>query len=194
MKDVNIRIPEEVFVFISLYEASIYYLFTFLTIASGNIYIVFLFLFILLKVFPMRFIQRLTTTTVKEYTKRPEGAMNCSLLSSGGSYESIRGFPSGQSMISSFLFFYTVLEFARIKKETGKSIGGILAITTIFFILVPLTRFHIRCNTVSQISAGMVMGLMWAGLFYAFEQAFLLSWDEYKRDKDTIVRFLTEDY
>ncbi|NBP57682.1 hypothetical protein EBU71_14335, partial [bacterium] len=82
-----------------------------------------------------------------------------------------------------FLFVYGLHEAIRIYKERGVFPWTITLITGLFFILMPIARVHIKCHTIPQVLAGIVLGTIWTCLFIIFEQYVLLKWDRYAKDK-----------
>jgi membrane-associated phospholipid phosphatase len=86
-------------------------------------------------------------------------------------------------MVSTFLFVYSLHEAIRIRNERGVFPWTVTLVTGLFFILMPIARVHIKCHTIPQVIAGIVLGTFWTCLFILFEQYVLLKWDRYVKDK-----------
>ena len=176
-----------IFELISLFEIIILVgLFVF-ALVSKNIYLGILGLGVLSKQIPEKLIKRLNFP--KRFRDRPAQAMNCGIINTGGSYDKKAGFPSGHTTMAWFLFMYTLLEYIRLKKE-GRDLFMPLIFTSLLAVCIPIARVGLHCHTIPQIIGGIFLGSVWASLFYAFEQYFLIHQKRYQEDKDKIIDFL----
>lgn len=173
----------QVYDFISLYEYAVIFGIFALAIAGNNMYLFFILAGALSQEIPVYALK----STIKD--PRPDGASNCNIINLG-TKSSENGFPSGHTTFSSFVFIYSLYECMKIQKETGKMPWGILLITGLFFILMPIARVQKGCHTVSQVLGGLVMGSLWAGLYIFLEENYFLSIDLYRQDKKRFIASL----
>jgi|LakMenEpi03Aug12_release.lakeMendotaPanAssembly.Ray.scaffolds.fasta_scaffold127778_4 membrane-associated phospholipid phosphatase len=167
---------------ISLYEFTLTLGLLLLAIAQENMFIFIFYLGLMSKQFP--------SILLKKWIKspRPVEANNCNLTNTGGPVSHQNGFPSGHTMISTFVFVYSLYSFINIREETGKATWGLLIITGIFFILMPIARVHIKCHTIPQVIGGIFFGTIWTILFILLEKYVFLKWPRYVKDKQRFVQ------
>lgn len=177
-----------IFELISLFEIFTILGLLMLALVAQNIYLFVLALATLSKQLPEKIIKRLIPIP-KWLRDRPEKAMDCGIINKGGIYAKKAGFPSGHTTMVWFLFIYTLLEYVRLQKQ-GRNILIPLLLTAVFAVLVPVARIRLHCHTVAQIIGGIILGTVWAFLFYTLEQHFLMKNSLYLNHKDKAIRFL----
>lgn len=181
---------KQLFMFISSFDLALYYILIFLTVVTQNIYILCLFLFMLLSFIP----NRLVDIFVKgELGKRPEIA-DPDISYICNKFGKVSNIFSSQIMLASFLCFYCLYEFIRIRKTTGKNMVGLLSFMVVTLILMIYIKVKAKCNTLFQIVSGILIGAYWASMFVALEKNLLLNFKLYKDEKKVIFRYLTENW
>lgn len=173
---------------VSLYEAIMMIGLLFLSVAGKNLFTLIFCIALTSKQIPEKILKKIVPIPEK-LRARPKGATDCNLLNKGGEFGEKPGFPSGHTTTAWFLFVYNLLEFFRLKKQ-GISIYGSLIVTGLFALLMPIARFGLKCHTIEQIIGGMVLGTLWAGVFYWFEQGLLMDSHRYREDKQKVINFL----
>ena len=93
----------------------------------------------------------LKVDVVKEASPRPKGARDCDLLCMDGNQEGKPGMPSGHSSAATFFsaFYY--------QQTSNPWIKGALVLYTL---LVMTSRYLKKCHSLSQITAGGLVGLL----------------------------------
>jgi membrane-associated phospholipid phosphatase len=93
----------------------------------------------------------LKVDVIKEASPRPKGARDCDLLCMDGNQEGKPGMPSGHSSAATFFsaFYY--------QQTSNPWIKGLLVMYTL---LVMTSRYLKRCHSLSQITAGGLVGLL----------------------------------
>ena len=173
---------------ISLYEAIMMLGLLFISLAGKNLFTLIFCIALISKQIPEKILKKLIPFP-KKLRERPKGARDCDLLNKGGEFDEKPGFPSGHTTTAWFLFIYTLLEFFRLKKK-GISIYGSIILTGLFALLMPIARFGLKCHTIEQVIGGIVLGTLWAGVFYWFEQEILMESNRYREDKQKVINFL----
>lgn len=167
---------------ISLYEIAPFGIFL-NGLAASNVFLIVFALAILSKHLPEQFIKRLVPVpdTIKS---RPVDAMDCGMLNDGGPYNKKPGFPSGHTTTAWFIFTYVLL----LQSKINQKCVGLMIITSLFAVLVPYSRVALHCHTLTQVSAGALLGSVWAWLFFLFEQNVLIHNERYKQDRERLIR------
>ena len=86
---------------------------------------------------------------IKEVSPRPQGAMNCNVMSTNGNQEGKPGMPSSHAATIAFFTTYYV-------RHTQNLYIRVILIS--YALLVMMSRYHKRCHTVPQIMVGALLG------------------------------------
>lgn len=179
---------EYVYKFISLYEIFCISGLVTSSVLLKNIYPFVISIIILLCSVPEKITKKILP--IPPYlNKRPEGSKDCNVLNEGGDYTYKEGFPSGHTSKTWFLFTYSLIQYIK-EKKNNKALTGLVIVTSLYAVLVPVSRLQLKCHTIHQVIGGMVYGIVWAFLFFSFEEKVLLEWNLYKQNKETIINYL----
>jgi membrane-associated phospholipid phosphatase len=168
------RFPSDI---ISLYEFATIFGLSCFAVAQQNTFIAVFLLFLIAKEGPVNLSKKLITSP------RPEGAMDCNVLNTGGKPHNANGFPSGHTTFATFLFVYTLYEAIRKQQTYNEFLWAPLLVTGLFALLIPIARIHRKCHSVPQVLGGLVYGTVWAFLYILFEQNVLERFPRYRNDK-----------
>lgn len=177
-----------IYEFISLYEIfSVSGLIT-SSILLKNVYPLVISIVILLCSIPEKVTKKLIHLP-PYLNQRPVGSSDCNVINKGGDYTEKEGFPSGHTMKTWFLFIYSIMLYVK-EKKNNRSLIGLVVVTSLYALLIPIARLRLNCHTLPQIIGGIIYGIIWAVLFYFFEENVLLKWNLYRSDKEKIMEYL----
>jgi len=109
-------------------------------------------------------IKKLVFEKMKPISKRPEGACGCDFFSLKGNVAGNPGLPSTHMSIVSYFSFYNMLIINTYCSQQNRLTFHTLNLT--FLILTGWSRYYKKCHNLEQISTGILLGSMYAYLFY----------------------------
>lgn len=184
----------KIYDYISLYSSFILALMPLLVVCHLSVYLAAITLFGFLcialhcffKLYGYKAVDFITKTKgLNSVNKRPPNAFNCDSLNKGGDYSNKPGFPSGHTIIATFVCFLILFEFLD-KNNTLRQRNRLIPILIIVIlgqILVPYARIKKSCHTITQVIGGIVLGILMAIFFKFFERKIFVKSTKYLYEK-----------
>ena len=167
--------------YISLLPIAIYtgLLYSFCINPINNYLDIILFIFILLADISVKFFKSLPYPDyLYDITRRPKGAYNCDYFSRKGTVKyGTPGFPSGHLTTVTFFAIYIIL-YRYHKKNTDiidfiKNNKTFILTNLLLIIATGWARYHKKCHNLFQIIGGILLGSLYAYIFYYLTFRFL---------------------
>lgn len=186
---------EDIYKAISLYEFYLIIILIIFIFSTQNTYFAVLFLALLSKQIPERIIKTFLSYDYKdgsqqltEWAKRPEGAMNCNMLNSGGPAIN-SGLISGHTFLISTVAFYFIYKFTdNLKHNANYKQGLFITVLFVWIALVTMARIGLNCHQKHQTLIGIIGGMIWGYLvYYILEQIVNVS-ERVKEDQDKFLK------
>jgi len=111
-------------------------------------------------------IKRLTHKWIPHIFKRPDGALDCSILNDGGPVGDRGGFPSGHVATASLFANLYYLNNENADNNT-------FLLYNLFPLIMGIARYMKGCHNIYQIIAGYVLGFSIAYGFYIFKKRYV---------------------
>ena len=166
----NIAGEKDIYKAVSIYEFYLSIVLLVLILSAQNTYLGLLSLGlysrqipeVLMKVFLSR-----SGGELRNWAKRPEGAMNCNMFNSGGDASTESGLVSSHTFLISTLMFYFVYKFTNNFKNSMNYKQYILVgLMLLWTVIVAIARIRLGCHKQHQTITGFVLGSIWGYLLY----------------------------
>ena len=174
--------------FISLYEFICTFGLLLLGVITQNVFILSLVAALFSKQLPEKAIK--LAMSGSDINKRPKCAYDCDMINKGGCAADRGGFPSGHSTVASFMFFIILL-YVYSMGSSNINLNVLVAINFIFMLLVPYARVKSNCHTFPQVIGGVILGFLWAILFFNLDKYVFSKNELYNSDKAKFFSFLS---
>lgn len=166
----NIAGEKDIYKAVSIYEFYLSIILLVLILSTQNTYLGLLLLGLYSRQIPevlMKIFLSRTGGELRNWAKRPEGAMNCNMFNSGGDASNESGLVSSHTFLMSTLMFYFVYKFTNNFKNSMNYKQYILVgIMLLWTVIVAIARIRLGCHKQHQTITGFVLGSIWGYLLY----------------------------
>jgi membrane-associated phospholipid phosphatase len=189
----NIAGEKDIYKAVSIYEFYLSITLLMLILSAQNTYLGLLLLGlysrqipeVLMKVFLSR-----SGGELRNWAKRPQGAMDCNMFNSGGDASNDSGLVSSHTFLISTLMFYFVYKFTNNFKNSMNYKQYILVgLLLLWTFIVALARVRLGCHKQHQTITGFVLGAIWGYILYMVIEMIKNRIPRIAEDEEKVLKF-----